>query len=415
MPELVDEVSPLGGSRQSTPGQLSARGTINETIEVGSLEARRDTSSGEDETIGPSSRGGRLLSERARTMLANIDAHGTIDAPAPARAEVTNDSPPAAAAPAATTPSLPPAPVVTPPAAATAVPDPRDEVIERTTARNRELLAELDKHRAAPPRPEPGEREKALDGIERMYLEDPVGAIRRLQALALGVGDHAHKDVDAELSGLYKDLTARELGVTLDPGAAALREAERNRRMLDRDKRDRRAETAPPPAADPEAERTAKVLPIISQQLAVGKHAERFPLLMTLSGDFDGVKPEELLWRSISKGIATGELDPKTKDDALIDTVAQRIETHYQALADKILKARPSTAAPVPTPTPDATESKAGATSQGPRTITNASASVAPATPPAEKPAPVTASAAPTKYRNEAERRKAIAAKYFDS
>lgn len=410
---LEDEVTPLSSAQRGRDsGPRTARGSIVEDMVVGGLTAKpANGGSGESEDVTVNGRGSRVLSETAQKLLAKLD-----------------NSPPAAAAPAAAA-DAPPA-VVTPPAAAGAASsaetpaqpappaDPAAEHIaraERLSQHNAKLLGELETLRAKPARGEASAREKALDEAERMYLEDPVGAIRRLVALATGSADHASKEVDAELTGLYQDLTERELGVALDTAEKSKRESLRTRKLLDRDRRERAAETAKPaePVAEPESKQTAEMAAKIAPLLATGKHSERYPLLMALAPDFDGRKPEELLWHGIKRGIQLGELDANTPDDKLIEEVSKKIETHYQALADKIVKARtPATSTATPTQATDATASKVDPPSNGVRTITNASASVAPATPPASKPEPATE--APPKYRNEKERRLAIARRLLD-
>lgn len=403
--EIVDEVSPVG----SAGGDRNRR-TINETVHVGSLDARQDRDPDvEHDTITIGRRGaGRVLSASAQRILDNIDKHGTAEAPDADTAETA--SPPAAAgvtdAGAKASPAAAP-----PPAVAAAAPDAPNEHVERLTTHNRKLLAEIETLKAKPSRGAMTAREKALDEAERGYIENPMASIRQLVATAIGSDDPKSKEVDAELTGLYQDFTERELAVALNPADKAARESARTRRMLERDKRDRRAEAeaAQPRPAEPDP--SADSVAIISGKLAAGNHADKFPLLMNLSKDFDGAAPAELLWKVISHDIGSGELDPKTADEDLIAHASNKIETHYQALADKIGKARPSPSTAAQTQASPATESKAEPPGNGPRTITNASASVAPATPPAKK--PETPTEAPPKYRNEAERRKALALKHF--
>lgn len=409
MTDFVDEVSPIGsGSRgRDSGGQRSARGSIVEDVTVGGLTSRpAGGAKGDVEDVVVAPRGGRSLSEAAQKALAVLDGDA-----APAVAAATPETPPPAA----------PASATTTPAAATATPappapDPAAEHIaraDRLAEHNRKLLGELEAHRARPARSEPSAREKALDEAERMYPEDSIGALRRFVAATLGVADPASKEVDAELTGLYQDLTERELGVPLDTAQKAIRESARTRRALERDRRELKAEKEAPaaaPADDTAAKQTAEMSAVIAPLLTAGKHAERYPLLMSLATDFDGVKPEELLWHGIRRGIASGELDAKDSNDKLIDTISRKIEAHYQALADKFSKARPAASTAPPTQATDATATKADPPN-GVRTITNASASVAPATPPAAKPAPITE---PPKYRNEKERRLAIAQRLLD-
>lgn len=401
-----DEVAPLGsGARGRDSGPRTARGSIVEDMVVGGLTAKpAGGARGEAEDVTVNSRGGgRVLSETAQKLLAKLD-----------------DSPPVA--PAETPPAAAAAPAPATPASETpATPTPADPAAEyiaradRLAQHNAKLLAELESVRARSARGEPSARDKALDEAERGYLESPIASIRRLIATAIGVDDPKHEAVDAEMKGLYQDLTEQELGVSLDDARKAQREALRTRKLMERDRRERAAETAKPPEPTeaPEAKQTAEMAAKIAPLLAAGKHAERYPLLMALAPDFDGRKPEELLWHGIRRGIQLGELDPNTPDDKLIDEVSKKIETHYQALADKIVKARtPVTSTAPPTQASDSSGSKVDLPSNGVRTITNASASVAPATPPAAKPAPT--SDTPPKYRNEKERRLAIARRLLD-
>ena len=427
--EFSDETSPVG-SRDSD-GQRGSRRIETESIDIGtrSVNAERggDVS---DEVITIGARGGRALSDNAKRMLANIDKHGTVEdrtAETPTAETVpgTAVAPKVEAAPVAAPVATPAPAAVTPTAEPETKTDPAAEHIARAdklAEHNRRLVTELETMRETmrkkPTRGEMSAREKALDEAERAYISDPVAAIRRLAATALGIDDPKAKEVDDELVGLYQDLTERELSVQLDPAQKAMRESARNRRLFERDKRDRAQETASAaaPVEAPEDKQTAETVTLIGSKLTESKHADKFPLMMALSTDLDGMKPEELLWRGIKRGIAAGELDPKSPDDVLIETVSKQIETyyqnHYQALADKVSKARPQTStAATPTQASPATESKADPQGNGVRTITNASASVAPATPPAKKTEPTTET--PPKYRNEAERRRALAAKHF--
>lgn len=416
MAEFVDVATPVGG--RSGGGDSHHRGPrthVTETVELGSIEATPVAKSGvEREVITVSPRAtvaGRPLSDRAKEMLANIEAHDTVDAP--------ESSSPAAADP-VVAPAIPSAATVPPaaaPATSTPAPEPAkpaaDEVAaarDRALEHNTRLLAELDTLKKRPARGEPSPREKALDEIERMYIEDPVGANRRLAALALGIEDPAHKDVDKLQTWLYNEYTEKALGVPLDNSTKSLHESERNRLLMARDKRDRAAEAAKPAAEQPQpvdavtAQKTGRV----AQLIGSGDHGTKYPMLRGLSQDFDGMKPEELLWREIDRGFQTGEYDRSADDTILIDRASQKIETHYKALGEKILKLLPSTA--TATQAPAATDDKASPTGNGTRTITAASASVAPATLPATKSAPTTEA---PKYKNEAERRKAIAARLF--
>lgn len=427
--EVVEELAPVGGSRPSVGNSHTARGQLHESITVGSRtsgfsEPVRETTGNapvEQETMTIGKRLGRSLPAGAQKMLDNIDKHGTVSDDPPA--VVANDAPPAAAAPAPAAPATPTgAPQVAPTAAATAAPDKstEDAIAEhrsradRLAEHNQKLVTELEQLRSRPARGEPTAREKALDEAERTIIDDSVGAVRKVIATALGVDDPKHPDVDKHLTWLYHDLTERELGVPLDPSIKAQRESERVKHLLARDKRDRTQEAQKPaePAVDQElAQKSA----VVARMIGEGDHVTKYPLLRSLSEDFDGMKPEVLLWKEISRGLKTGEYaNPTTReqDNALIDQASRRIESHYQVLAEKISKAtqKAPTSTATPTQATVATDQKAEPQGTGPRTITNASASVAPATPPAAQPAPTQTPAKP--WRNEKERVRMLIAKH---
>jgi len=419
--DIVEEMAPVGGGKAATGNAKVARGQIHESMTVGTggtSAPTRDEPAGsvEHEDIAVGKRGVGRFSERAQKMLANIDKHGTVNDDPPDDA-----SPPAAGAPAivAPTPATPAAatPAATAAPAPAEAPDPAAEHrarADRYQEHNTKLVAELEQLRSRPARGEMTAREKALDEAERSILDDSIGAARKIYMTALGVDDPEHPLVDKHLTWLYHDLTERELGVPLDGSVKAQREAERTRHLLDRDKRDRAQEAAKPaaaPSGDPEA---AQKVPLVAQFIAAGDHATKYPLLRNLSTDFDGMEPAALLWREINRGFQTGEYQRQGQSDAdIIDLASRQIEAKYQALADKIAKARPQTAVSTATPTqaPVATDRNAEPQGTGPRTITNASASVAPATTPAAKPAPTEPTKKP--WRNEKERIRMLAAKHF--
>jgi hypothetical protein len=429
MPEISSTLVPNGGPARPSGGSQPARATISNSVAVGGAkissheqaepEAPSDGSAIGNEVLQGGGRRTSGLGATALALLAKLDKGEAPDKPA----DKPNDSPPAAAAPtpAASSPATP----ATPPAAAAAAPAPAEAPkpaeapstdhaaeIERYATRNRELLAELDKLKAGGSKREPDARSKTLDEIERMFGDNPVAAIRKLAALHHNVADPASKDIDAELSGIYQDLTERELGVSLDPATKAQRESARTRKLLEREQRERRAEqeaASKPPPDDPEAKQFAEHSALIGNHLlskqADGKTvADAFPLTMKFAEALHGHKPAELMLKTLRAGFATGEFDPKANDDVLITQAAKKLESRYQALADAFVEARkPSTATPTPA---DATAPKVEAQQQASRTITNASASVAPATPPA-KPETTPAATKP-KFRTEADRRKAI-------
>lgn len=427
MAEIVSTLVPNGGGGRASGNAAPARSTISNAVTVGGAkvssqeraepEAPSDGTAISNEVMQGGGRRTAGLGATALALLAKLDKGEAPDKPA------ITDSPPAAAAPAVAGVSSA-SPAGLPAAAATAAPAPAEVAkpaetpsadhtaeIERYATRNRDLVAELDKLKAGGGKREPDARSKSLDEIERMFGDNPVAAIRKLAALHHNVADPASKDIDAELSGIYQDLTERELGVSLDPATKAQRESARTRKLLEREQRERRAEqeaASKPAPDDPEAKQFAEHSSLIGSHLsskqADGKAvADAYPLTMKFAEALHGTKPADLVLRAIRAGFATGEFDPKANDDALITQAAKKLEARYQALADAFVEARkPSTATPTPA---DATAPKVEAQPKASHSITNASASVAPATPPAK---PETAPATKPKYRTEAERRKAI-------
>ena len=427
MPELEQTVSPLGSGAPSSTvpaGGAAARPVINQSFSHGgdrsAVKAEGTPVISQEVPSGGSSRGGSMLSESTRKMLANLDKYGSVAAPpdAPKDEPAKTDSPPAASgadaagANAQASPSATPVDKASPDAAAAApTPAPTDEHkarADRYEAANRTLVAEVERLKAAPKQSEMDKRLKALDAAERMYLDDPIGAIRHLIATVHGLDDPKHADVDAEMSGLYQDLTARELGVPLDASKRAEREALRTRQIVARDRRERSAPQAPAPDASPEAQRDAQHTQLIAGRLSDKAVADQYPLTVKFAERLHGAKPEALILKVIRDGFATGEFDPNTKDHQLIEQAARKIENHYQDLAKSFDEARPRNSTAQTPNDADAKAKQDTGRSQVAPTITNASASVAPATPPAKQPDP-----AKPKYKSEHERRLEIARKYM--
>lgn len=378
MPEIVQQVAPIGGARAVDHGGVASRPMIDQSVD--STGIARSEGSGRpviEQTVSSGGAGGSLLSEKTREMLANLDKHGTVTPP-PAPETVLEDAakpaPAAAAEPAA--PAADTA-AVTPPAA-TPTPDP---VNERLTARNAELLAEVESLKKQP-RGEPSARTNRLEEAERIYPDDPAKALRMFLAVVHDVEDPASKDIDVELRGLYGELTERELGVEADPATKAQRETARTRLMMKRDKRE--SQTAPQPAPAPSTDPSPEHIQLVGSHLT--PIAAEYPYLMAASPALAGMRPEQVVLARIHHGFATGEYDRKTSDVELIKLAAKDLETRYQALADTFGKARPATSTATPTPATETAKQDAGQR-QAARPITNASASVAPATPPAKQPA----------------------------
>jgi len=305
-------------------------------------------------------------------------------------------------------------------AAEEAKPDPVAEhraVNDRLLAKNRELLAKVEAFEKAPAKREQSAREKALTEAETLYLDKPNIALRRFIATAIGVDDPNSAEVTKEMTGLYQDLTELELGVPASEVAKTNREAVRIRHALERQKREAaedaaRAKPAPAPDNSEAEQATRFIAEHLATKDAEGKApADAFPLLSAVAADIDGASAESLIFAEIGRAINAGELDANTPNDKLIAAAAAKLETRYQVLADKFGKARPSAAAPTSQQTIAKASPSTGADrSHGVRSITNASASVAPATPPAKQPA---TPAEKPKYASEDARRRAIIAKHL--
>lgn len=411
MPELTQTVSPLGGGVSTTTGGsaggAAARPVITQTFSRGNGEhasAKAENTPVIEQSVpsGGASRGGSMLSESTRQMLSNLDKYGSVLKPKDAPDEpAKTDSPPAAsgadAAGATAQPASPPAspeasPATPKPDAATAAPsDEHKQRADRYEAKNRELVAEVERLRAAPKSAELDKRLKALDAAERMYLDDPIGAVRHLIATVHGYDDPKHTDVDAELSGLYQDLTARELGVPLDAAKRAERESARTRQIVARERRERElAAQKPAVQEDPEAQLFADHSAFIANHIQ-GRDkdgravADAYPLAMKFSERMHGHKPEALALKIIREAVATGEIPMEMSAADKIRHAFTKIETHYQDLAKSFDEARPRNSTAAPTPPADAKANQDTGRTQVAPTITNASASVAPATPPAKQ------------------------------
>lgn len=416
MPELTQTVSPLGGGPSTTTngstGGVASRPMISQTFEPGGDRAQAKSEGGGptiEQTVTQGGGTGKLLGESTRKLLANLDKYGSVHGPKPGQetAEKT-DSPPAASGPGAAGAaaqtasqpgnssgiSAPDAAAVAPakPAEPPPAPDEHRERADRFEAANRRLIAENERLKSAP-KAEPDKRTKALRAAADAYWDDPVGGYRQFVAAIHDLDDPKHADIDAEMSGFYKDLTARELNVPLDKADKAERETARTRQLLARQERERKAELAASqqPQETEEARQTREHTAIVANVLT-GKNTEgkslgdAHPLTMKLAERLYGMKPEALILAKVREGLQTGEYEDVRNDDRkLIERAARDVETHYQDLAKLFGAAIPATStAPAPTPQTATANQDAGQTKAAP-TITNASASVAPATPPAKQ------------------------------
>lgn len=297
----------------------------------------------------------------------------------------------------------------------------------RLEARNRELISELDAARKTP-KAERTEREQTLLDAEDTYVnEGSVAALRKFLAVVVGAKPDS-KEVSAELAGLYLDLTSQEIGVPLDQNQQALRDNARTRMLLAREKREKAdaGKKADPGNGADEAvqyEHAAKYVDglLTTKGTNGASIADEYPLLMSLSRDFDGYAPSEVIARAVRQEYMAGTIDPNGSETDAIRTVAQKIEKHYDGVAKRIEAARakknptPDTTQPSgKTPKAASQESKEQRQSTGARTITNAAASRAPATPPkTTKQKASNAEKSRKDFPNEAAYREYLLAKHF--
>lgn len=399
---IVDEVVAHRTGTGAVP-----RATMNETVSEHGGPAREEHAAGvEQETRPDAHKGGRVLKATTQALLDKLEAGDTEDPDDVGLVDDTaSETSEAGGTEGETVVEEKP------------VTDEWQTKAARLEEHNRRLLAENESLRKAPKMTK-SERDAALAEAEQAYVDEgPVVAIRKFLSTVIGAA-HDSKDVDAELSGLYADLTARELNVPLEASHQALREIARARLALARDKREKSevaAATKAPDQSD-ESAQVAQAATFIDNLLTTKREsgksfADDHPMLMNLAEHFDGLKPHELLARVIKRDIQVGTLDPSLGNDALVKEAAQRIEAHYNALADKVTKAKPQPK--TVTDTAKAGDSKpatAGKTSTdqrqstGAQKLTNASASVAPATSPKTK-KPTTAPEEKPKFKNDKERR----------
>ncbi len=293
--------------------------------------------------------------------------------------------------------------------------------------RNVALIDELDTARKTP-KTQRTERETALIAAEAAYVEEgSIPAIRKFLAIVVGAAPDS-KDVDAELTGVLTDLTARELGVTLDQNQQTLRDNARTRLILARDKREK-VEAEKKPAVDNSAdgvqyEQAARhVDNLLGTKGQSGTSlADEYPMLMELAENFDGLKPADVLARAIRREIMTGTLDPKTSDIDMVRAVAPKIENYYDAVAKRIEAARakkikPGTTTPSVKPKAAVETSTEQRQSTGARTLTNAAASRAPAKPPKKMTKQKTSTAEKQRkdFKTDAEWRSHLLNKHFEA
>lgn len=402
MPETVDEVT---SNRTNVRGGLSARPVEEETVSATGGGAAKVSRSGiEDETHDGGGKRGRTYSKSIEDMLAKFDKGENADDRAPAphdEGDADEDEPGDDATADGDAPADDVAGAETGDDAGDAAaeveegddtPDPTAEWQSKASTleqRNRELLSELETARKTP-KAQRSERETALVAAEASYIEEgSVASIRKFLSVITGAAPDS-KEVDAELAGLYTDLTARELGVPLDENQRTLRDNARTRMLLARDKREKAEADKKPPVDNPadevqygDAARHVDNLLATKGQSGTSL-ADEYPMLMTLAQDFDGYSPSEVIARAVRREIMTGTLDPsKTSDLDMIRAVAPKIEKHYDGVARNIEAARAKQRKPGTTPSvkPKAASEPSKEQRQSPeaRTLTNAAASRAPA------------------------------------
>lgn len=399
MPETqtVDEIVSTRTVGGRGGGGLSARPVENESVDAAG-GTKVDRSGIENDTHSEGGRRGRVLKESTAKLLEKFEQEEEEDArtPAPheegdADEEVADEAVDADEAPAEDAGDGEPAEE----AGEEDAPDPVAEFREtaqRLEARNRELINELETARKTP-KSQRTERETALMAAEAAYIDEgSVPALRKFLSVITGAAPDS-KEVDAELAGIYTDLTARELGVPLDQNQQTLRDNARTRLLLARDKREK-VEAAKAPVVDNSAEavqyeQAARYVDnlLVTKGQSGTSLADEYPMLMALAEDFDGYKPSEVLARAVRQEFMTGSLNPAGNELDAIRTVAQKIEAHYEAVAKKIEAARakktkPNTTTPSAKPKAAVEASQEQRRSTGARTITNAAASRAPATTP---------------------------------
>ncbi len=416
--EIVDEVVDVRPTRGGSP----ARRVFTEAVDEAGTSVKTAVDTEDQEVIKDFARG-RKFKESTKALLDKLAAAPVENTGDPIEGEPSETAEASAEAPAGEEATSGQEQVEAAEPKQVEPADPANEwrtAASRLEATNRQLLAELEAARKQPPAAEPSTRLKALEESERAYVdESPVVALRRWLGAVLDA-PHDSKLVDAELSGLFTDLSAQEINVPLEPAHKASRDAALARLALARDKRERKAESEAKQApvketGDQQIEQAAALIEnrMVTKTREGTSLADDFPMLMNLAETLDGMKPQALVAKVIQHEIKIGTLDPTIGDDNLIKAASQMIETHYQALADKLSKAKPqktdttkSGDLKTATAPPAKQEQRQGTAT---RTISNATASVAPAT----SPQPKQATPEKPKYKNEKARRDAILDKYF--
>lgn len=256
-------------------------------------------------------------------------------------------------------------------------------------------------------------RAQQLRDAEDSYVADPTAALRKFVAGANGL--KTEPEIDAEIDDLLNDLTSKRMSVPLDTAQQAKRTATLTQRAWEIDKQRRNAKEQDADSQRTQTEQASKTEAVqrtISESL--GTRKDQYPNLQ-MAQLLDGKRPEQAVWQAIQQGIANGHLDANDPDEKLIAKAASVVEKYYQARAESLRTAlNPGTADPNAPPALQAdgpngvVKKETSRQGHGPRTLTTADASVAPATtdqPPAVEARP--------KFKNDAERRQYVIRKNF--
>src|SRR5688572_4706937 len=239
-------------------------------------------------------------------------------------------------------------------------------------------------------------RAALVEAAEQEYLSDPIKALYKYVAASLGHDDPDHEDVKKEVNDLWLDLTSHAGGVTQDPAHLAKRQSDRTRREWEREKKGRAASGKKDAEAAAQREQEQKVQGIIGEiDKVVSPQAEKYPHLVALAPLLEGKTPGQVIYQLVAEGIKRGDFKADEADEVLIAKAAKAAETYYTKRADPIRAAVTKTTSTAKPAAVEKTAPAAQVEREKPRTskearVTNADASVAPATPPAKQPAPKT-------------------------
>lgn len=249
---------------------------------------------------------------------------------------------------------------------------------------------------------------------EDAYIASPVAAAKAWLARSIGAKDVSDPAVEKELDDLLTDLIAAKNNVSLDQSYTADRRSVLTQRAWEAEKRRRAGhETSAATTSDNGSQVVQAARAEIARRLGTAKDAT--PHLLSLSMAIDGREPEAVVWEALQKGVANGTIDPNASDDHMFEQARSAAEKFYAARAEAFRASMKLGTAASSTP-PDQQASVAGANvkddrarqGHGPRTITNAAASVAPATStqkPTETP--------PLRHETDQERRARVLKKHL--